>query len=97
MKLAIITEVDDGFMDYKSRPYGSAVVHDGCRAVAVSLDPYTLDDLETIAFNAGECVQVLLTQAVRQFTAGVMAAGTRAAYADVCADGNRNNNTEAYA
>lgn len=98
MKIATITAVDNDrdFWDHKRRPYGSAVVHEGCTALAVSLDPYTLEDLETLAWTSGTPVQVLLTQAVRQFVTNAVTAGTVAAHGDVCRNGNRLDNQEAY-
>jgi hypothetical protein len=97
VRIATIVVVENReFDDHKKRPHGSAVVHEGCEALAVSLDLYTIEDLETLAWTSGSPVQVLLTQAVRQFVTNAVTAGTVAAHGDVCRAGNRLDNQEAY-
>ena len=62
--------------DYRDRPKGAAVLHDGNVPFAVSLDAQTAEDLETISFWTGNPVTVLLQEAVRLYTATICAKHT---------------------
>lgn len=62
--------------DYRDRPKGAAVLHDGSVPFALSLDAQTAEDLETISFWTGNPATVLLQEAVRLYTATICAKHT---------------------